>query len=428
MLQRRGKTVAGVVAMFELLRGAECYAPDPLGKQDVLIAGGVIARIAPSIEPDRGILPDLRVHDLHGRLLVPGFIDMHVHIAGGGGEGGYQHRTPPIDPGALGPHGTTGVVGLLGTDGVTRSVADLLAEARRLTALGLTSDILTGAYQLPTRTLTGSVRSDLVFLPEVLGAGEIAIADDRGSHPSGHDLVAIGAEVRVGALLAGKKGILHIHVGDGKRRLEALREALGRSALPADLFSATHLNRNPDLFAEAADLTRLGAYADVTAGIFPGPGDPHPVDPGEALADLLQQGNPERVTMSSDGQGSSPVFDEQGKLVGLGIGQASRLHWALCRAVLRHGAPLELALATVTSHVAAALGLPKRGRIAAGSAADLVVLDESLQVHEVFARGRLCARAGHWLLPDPFQTPDAAKGLRRLAKTKSRSPGGSYGS
>ena len=414
--------------MFELLRGAECFDPKPLGRQDVLIAGDTIARIAPSIEPDQGILPDLRVHDLRGRLLVPGFIDMHVHIAGGGGEGGFQHRTPPIDPKALGPHGTTGVVGLLGTDGVTRSVADLLAEARRLTALGLTANILTGAYQLPTRTLTGSVRSDILFLPEVLGAGEIAVADDRGSHPSGHDLVSIGAEVRVGALLAGKKGILHIHVGDGERRLEAVRDALRRTALPEDLFSATHLNRNPDLFAEAADLTRMGAYADVTAGIFPAPGDRRPVDPGEALAELLHRGHPERVTMSSDGQGSSPVFDEQGKLVGLGIGQTSRLHWALRRAVLKYGAPFELALATITSHAAAALGLPKRGGIESGWQADLVVLDDDLQVREVFARGRLCARDGHWLLPDPFQTPDSAKGLRRLAKTKSRSPEGAYGS
>jgi beta-aspartyl-dipeptidase (metallo-type) len=413
--------------MFELLRGAECFAPEPLGRQDVLLAGGAIARIAPSIEPERGVLPDLRVHDLRGRMLAPGFIDMHVHIAGGGGEGGYQHRTPPIEPAALGPHGTTSVVGLLGTDGVTRSVADLLAEARRLTALGLTAGIMTGAYQLPTRTLTGSVRSDLVFLPEVLGAGEIAIADDRGSHPSGHDLVAIGAEVRVGALLAGKKGILHIHVGDGRHRLAALRAALRRSALPEDLFSATHLNRNPDLFSEAADLTRLGAWADVTAGIFPAPGDLRPIDPAAALAELLARGNPERVTMSSDGQGSSPVFDAGGKLSGLGIGQASRLHWAMRRAVLSYHVPLDAALAAITSHPAAALGLPRRGRIAPGLAADLVVLDDDLQVEAAFARGRLCAKRGQWLLPDPFGRP-AANVARRVAKTRSRSPGGAYGS
>ena len=189
--------------MSLLLRGAEVYAPEPLGRKDVLIAGDRIARIAPRIVLTSRSLPGLEVRRLHGLTLVPGFIDAHVHIAGGGGEGGFQHRTSPVQMQALAPHGTTRVVGLLGTDAVTRSIAELLAEARRLTALGLSAFMLTGAYQLPTRTLTGSVRSDLVFIPEVLGAGEIAIADDRGSHPTGRDLLEIASEVRVGALLAG---------------------------------------------------------------------------------------------------------------------------------------------------------------------------------------------------------------------------------
>ena len=132
--------------------------------------------------------------------------------------------------------------------------------------------------------------------------------------------------------------------------------------------------------------------------------------------------------MSSDGNGSSPVFDGQGKLIGIGIGQPGRLHWALRRAVLHEGLPLDLALASVTSHVAAALGLPRRGRIAEGCAADLVALDQDLAVQEVFARGRLCARGGQWLLGEPFQPDAPAKGTRRLAKARSRSPGGAYGS
>jgi len=406
--------------MFCLLRGADCYAPEPLGRRDVLLAAGRIARVAREIRPDRALVGELEVHELGGDILAPGFLDMHVHIAGGGGEGGFQHRTPPIAPQALGPHGTTHVVGLLGTDGVTRSVADLLAEARRLTALGLGADVFTGAYQLPTRTLTGSVRSDLVFLPEVLGAGEIAIADDRGSHPAARDLLEIAAEVRVGALLAGKKGLLHIHVGDGARRLQALRDALRESDLPSDLFSATHLNRNPDLFAEAADLTRQGAWADVTAGIFPAPGDPRPVDPAAALAHLLRHGRRDRVTMSSDGQGSSPVFDAQGHLAGLGIGEAGRLHWAMRRAVLREGVALEDALAAITSHPAQALGLEGRGVLREGAAADLVVLGQDLAVRLAFIGGRLSAQDGRWLLPDPFGgAPSSARRVRRL---QSRAP------
>ncbi len=407
--------------MFLLLRGAEVYAPEPLGRKDVLIAGDRIARIAPRIVLTSRSLPGLDVHRLHGLTLVPGFIDAHVHIAGGGGEGGFQHRTSPVQMQALAPHGTTRVVGLLGTDAVTRSIAELLAEARRLTALGLSAFILTGAYELPTRTLTGSVRSDLVFIPEVLGAGEIAIADDRGSHPTGRDLLEIASEVRVGALLAGKKGLLHMHVGDGVRRLASLHALLRRSALPNDLFSATHLNRNPDLLAEAPDLTRRGAYADLTADIFPAPGDQRPVDPAEALAHVLREGDAARVTMSSDGNGSSPVFDDKGRLVGIGVGAPGRLHWALRRAVLEQHVPLERALPAVTRNVANALGMKGAGRIEVGGAADLVALDDDLSVAEVYARGRLAARRGQLELEDPFSPSRDVRSKSRVEKVSDKS-------
>ncbi len=408
--------------MFLLLRGAEVYAPQPLGRCDVLIAGGRIARIAPHIALTRRSLPELSVRSLSGLALAPGFIDGHVHIAGGGGEGGFQHRTPPVHLQALAPKGTTRVVGLLGTDAVTRTVAELLAEARRLTALGISAAILTGAYQLPIRTLTGSVRSDLVLIPEVLGAGEIAIADDRGSHPTGRDLLEIASEVRVGALLAGKKGLLHMHVGDGTRRLRSLHDLLRRSALPNDLFSATHLNRNPDLLAEAPDLTRRGAYADLTADIFPAPGDDKPVDPAAALAHLLREGDKKFVTMSSDGNGSSPVFDGLGRLEGIGVGAPGRLHWALQRAVVKEGVPLEQALATVTANVASALGLEDAGRIAVGCTADLVALGSDLSVAEVYARGRLAARRGQLTLPDPFAPSSEARSRSRVENVSDKSP------
>lgn len=410
--------------MFTLLRDADAYAPAPLGRRDILLAGERVAAVEEHIRASSRSLPGLRVHDLGGRAVVPGFIDAHVHIAGGGGEGGFAHRTPPVLPKALLPAGTTTVVGLLGTDGVTRSIPELLAEARSLQAQGLSAHILTGAYQLPTRTLTGSVRSDIIYLPEVLGAGEIAIADDRGSHPSARDLIGIAAEVRVGALLAGKKGILHIHVGDGPRRLRHLRQALALSALPNYLFSATHLNRNPGLYDEAADLSRRGAYADVTAGIFPAPGDEKPIDPARALADLLRDGDPKRVTMSSDGNGSSPVFDSEGKLVGVGIGDPGRLHWAFRRAVQHEGVPLEQALHTVTKTVAEALGLTDRGRLEVGMQADLLVLGPDLEVQEVYARGSLAVRRGQLLLENPFVQEGGRDAGRRVQKMSRRSPAG----
>ena len=68
-----------------LIKNAQVFAPKALGKKDVLLAYDKILEIADCIEPWRD---DLTVIDAAGKMLVPGFIDQHVHIVGGGGEGG----------------------------------------------------------------------------------------------------------------------------------------------------------------------------------------------------------------------------------------------------------------------------------------------------------------------------------------------------
>ena len=71
--------------MIKLLKNAQVYAPAFLGKKDVLVAGDKICRIDDRITGYEG-LPDVEVFDLAGKKLLPGYIDMHVHICGGGGE------------------------------------------------------------------------------------------------------------------------------------------------------------------------------------------------------------------------------------------------------------------------------------------------------------------------------------------------------
>ena len=73
-----------------LVRGGRVFSPDDLGQQDILIAGGAIF----SIGPDLPLPPDalVEVVDARGQYVLPGFIDGHVHILGGGGEGG-PHAT-----------------------------------------------------------------------------------------------------------------------------------------------------------------------------------------------------------------------------------------------------------------------------------------------------------------------------------------------
>lgn len=69
-----------------LVRGAEVYAPAPLGVLDVLCGGGRVLAIGRDLTAPSA----LAAHEIDGRghKLLPGLIDGHVHIAGAGGEGG----------------------------------------------------------------------------------------------------------------------------------------------------------------------------------------------------------------------------------------------------------------------------------------------------------------------------------------------------
>ena len=102
-----------------LVKNAEIYAPEYLGKKDLLICGGKIECIQDSI---RELPVECEVLDAEGKILTPGFLDQHVHITGGGGEGSFHTRTPELQMSELVENGITTVVGLLGTDGITRSV------------------------------------------------------------------------------------------------------------------------------------------------------------------------------------------------------------------------------------------------------------------------------------------------------------------
>lgn len=100
-----------------LIKGAEVYAPEYLGKKDVLIAGEKIERIGEDLPEYEGC----QVIDGTGRIVAPGFIDRHVHITGGGGEGSFHTQAPQVQLSDLIRGGVTTVVGLLGTDGISRS-------------------------------------------------------------------------------------------------------------------------------------------------------------------------------------------------------------------------------------------------------------------------------------------------------------------
>ena len=369
---------------FHLLSNADVFAPEPLGLSHVLVCGARIAWIgaeAPSLPAALGV----ETRDLEGRRLIPGLIDCHAHLTGGGGETGYETRVPPVALSRFTSAGITSVVGVLGPDDVTRNTAALVATARGLEAEGLSAWCYTGGYHVPPVTLTGSVRSDIVFIDRILGVGEIAISDHRSSQPTLDELLRIAGDAHVAGIMSGKAGTLHLHVGDGARGLELIRQALRTAEIPARVYHPTHVNRRKALFQEALELTGQGCTIDVTA--FPTTA----ADEWSAADAWRRYGEadlpPERLTISSDGGGCLPVFDVEGRPTGMEVGEPRSLADAL-RELLASGCEPAQVLPAFTSNVARLLRLQGKGRIAAGADADLVVLDREHRVHDVMARGR----------------------------------------
>jgi beta-aspartyl-dipeptidase (metallo-type) len=384
--------------VLRLLRRAEVYSPSPLGTQDILVAGGKILAIAKSIDPPRGVPVD--EVDLAGAHLVPGLIDAHVHLTGGGGESGPQSRVPPVALSDLTTAGVTTCVGLLGTDTTTRSMESLVARTLGLRAEGLSAFCWTGGYTVPPRTLTGSVRGDIVFVDPIVGAGEIAVSDHRSSQPTLDELLRLAADCHVGGMMSGKAGVLHLHVGDGARGLDMVPRALDASELPPRVFHPTHVNRQKKLFEEAEALARRGVTVDVTA--FPVEEDDPGLSAALAIGRWLDADLPrERLTCSSDGAGCLPVFDADGRIRSMDVGRASALT-ATIAALLLAGRRLEDVLPFFTSHVADVLRLGAKGRVAAGADADLVVMGAKGEIVSVMARGEWLVQKGE-VVRGPFE-------------------------
>lgn len=370
---------------MHLLTNANLYAPQPLGIQHLLVGAGKILWMG----ADRPALPDaLQVEevDLDGRRVVPGFIDGHAHLTGGGGESGFASRVPPVPLSRFTTAGVTTAVGVLGTDDVTRDTQSLVACAYGLREEGLSAFCHTGGYHLPPVTLTGCVRRDIVNLEPVIGVGEVAISDHRSSQPTVNELMRVASDAHVAGIMTGKAGILHLHLGDGERGLAQIREALAISEIPARVFNPTHVNRRKALFTEACALTRQGCYIDLTA--FPVADDEDAWSAADGLRQYLEAGfDPGKITVSSDGGGCLPHFNEDGEIIHMDIGAPSALAHTL-QSLLDSGMPLEQALPAFTSNPAALLRLTNKGTLGTHQDADLVVLDGDHGVRDVMARGR----------------------------------------
>ncbi|CUX38422.1 beta-aspartyl-peptidase [Clostridium sp. C105KSO13] len=386
-----------------LFKNAEVYAPEPLGKKNVLIGAGKILKIADCIEGDYKEV-DMQTVDAAGKILTPGFVDQHVHVMGAGGEAGFASRTPELQISNIVVHGITTVVGLHGTDGTARNIEALYAKVCALEEEGITARMLTGSFEMPSATLTGSVRRDLILIDKVIGA-KTAVSDRRSSQPTRIEMEHLIAESYTGGLVGGKRGYTHIHMGVGARKLDMLMDIIKETELPPYLLIPTHVNRDKDLFEQSIEFARLGGTIDITTGIGPEYGTAEAVKPSEAVHRYLDAGvDIERVTMSSDANGSMAVYDAQGNYIGLIVTTVETMHKEFKDLVLKEKIPLETALRVITSNVSRAIGMyPQKGTIKEGADADLVLMDCDLEIREVYARGKLAANENGALLHNVFE-------------------------
>ena len=378
-----------------LIKNAEVYAPEYLGKKDVLLGGEKILKIGTDLPAE--IAYGVEVIDGTGKVLMPGLIDSHVHILGGGGEGGAKTRTPEIMLSNIIEGGVTTVVGCLGTDGCTRTMENLLAKAKGLEEEGITTFVYTGSYQVPVRTLTGSIMNDIILFDRIIGTGEIAVSDHRSSQPTKEEFEKIVSETRVGGILSAKAGVVDIHMGSGKRKMELLRHILENTEIPVSNMLPTHVNRSREMMTEGIDYAKTyGGYIDLTTSF-----DVEHTTTDEVKA---SKGLKDKITFSSDAQGSLPVFASDGSFAGLGVGSITSLYREMKDAVLQEGIDLEKALNVVTSNPARILCLSQKGNIAEGRDADLVLADQdTLEIDTVFARGQQMMSGKEILVKGTFE-------------------------
>ena len=386
--------------MLQIIANAHVFAPEDLGLRHLLVGGGRLLAIVN--DPDDVSAPGLVIYDLDGQRVVPGFVDGHAHLTGGGGESGFASRVPPVPLTRFTRAGVTSVIGVLGTDDTTRDTRSLVAQTLGLREQGLGAWCHTGGYHVPPVTLTGNVRDDIVFVEPIIGVGELAISDHRSSQPTLDELLRVASDAHVAGLITGKAGILHLHLGDGDRGLGAIRKALAQTELPARVFNPTHVNRRRTLFEEAIDLAHKGCVIDITA---------FPVDEGEdawsadiALERFLASGAPvDHVTVSSDGGGCLPVFNPQGEMTSMDIGDPATLG-ATLKLLLDRGADLAQVLPAFTSNVARLLRLHDKGRVRVGGSADLLVLDNKNAISGVLLAGRWHVRNGEQVITGRFES------------------------
>jgi beta-aspartyl-dipeptidase (metallo-type) len=173
--------------------------------------------------------------------------------------------------------------------------------------------------------------------------------------------------------------------------------------IPPTQVIPTHVNRNRELFTEAIQFALAGGAFDLTAGPEPEESSGE-VSVAEAIRACRRKRVPlERVTVSSDSNGSLPVFDKAGNLAGLTIARQKDLLQTLQSLLREKIVSLEGAARLFSANAAAIYKLSSKGGIHPGRDADLIFLDDRFKLCDVFARGRRMMAEGKLLARRTFR-------------------------
>lgn len=373
--------------MFKLIKNGHVYSPADLGVKDILLWEDRVIKIGENLKIPEGF--EGKEFDLSGKIIIPGIVDTHVHITGGGGEGGFTTRTSEITFEEIAEAGVTTLVGVLGTDGYARRVEDVLVKCMALREEGFDCYFLTGSYTFPITTMRGSVAEDIIFNEYCLGTGEVAHCDHRGSLMRYEEFTRLAADTRNGARLAGLKGVLNIHLGNYPEPADFFIRACEEDITFRPLIVPTHVTRKYDVFDSCLKFLEYGGQIDITAG---SDGDASQKSYGsvEGLEIIYKKyGTLDRVTMTSDGNGSAPIWDELGNMIGMGKGSSKVLLADLKKATKNGIIPFEETLRTMTTIPAAVYGLKNSaGTIVENGTANFAVLDENLDLVETILNGK----------------------------------------
>lgn len=389
--------------MITVIKNVIVYAPEYLGIKNVVVLDEKIEGIYSNINIPKDFIHITEI-DGTGKIMFPGFIDGHVHIIGGGGENGFHTRTPEMKFTDITTSGITTVVGCLGTDNICRDLNSLIAKAKKMEYEGISTYCYTGSYEVPVRTITGRIKQDIMLIDKFIGVGEIALSDHRSSQPSFDQFVNLVGEARVAGLLSGKCGIVNVHLGAGKKRLDYLFSLIDQTEIPLTQLLPTHINRNLDLFNCGLKYAKEGGYIDLTTSC-----DPNHLEPGEVTASAglkkyFSEGlDIEHITFSSDGNGSMAKFDDNGREIGLGVCSVKSLYEEVKKAILLEKIPIDIAIKVITSNVSKLLKLEGKGEIKIGMSADFVLVDDkTLEIQDVFAKGKCMVKAKEAIVLDTF--------------------------